>query len=301
MESAQIPADGRTVRCVSCRNKWTAYPEDGEPEPWEAPRPATIRRPQPQPQPKPSPPDPEPVPAVIEPPPAEEAFPNVDPVIPAVTAARKPVRRVGPPPSLVWAGLAALLALIALGLAVFRNEMVRVWPKTAALYAAAGMSVNGVGLLIENVRLTAAVQNGQAVLGVSGQMRNERDHPTPAAPLQVTLYDASGAELARLVAKPVDTVPPLETRYFSVLVRNPPPRVASVALTFVSHAPEPGSASHGKAHGPSASSGHADPAGHASVPPATPGPSPGTPAAGASGQEASNAAPAVAPAAPAHD
>jgi hypothetical protein len=156
-------------------------------------------------------------------------------------APRKAARR-GPPPRLVWAGLAALLALLALGVALFRNQVVQLWPKTAALYAAAGMSVNGVGLVIERVRLTPAVQNGQAVLGISGQIRNERDHPTPAAPLQITLVDSSGAPLSRLVSRPVEVLPALESRYFSVIVKNPPPGVASAALAFVSKAPEPGKA-----------------------------------------------------------
>lgn len=249
----KIPASGRPVRCVSCRNKWTALPEDGEAEPWEAPRPEPPRKPRAKVE-APPPPPPEPVMPDPEPPPPEEAFPNVDPVIPAPRPA--PRRRVGPPAPLVWAGLAAILAVIALMLALFRNEVVRIWPKTAALYAAAGMSVNGVGLVIEAVRLTPAVQNGQAVLGVAGKIRNERDHPTPSAPLQVTLYNSAGAEVARVVARPVDVVPPLETRYFSVKVLNPPPGVASASLAFVSHAPGSGK-------------GEPAPGPHAATPPVT--------------------------------
>lgn len=242
VERDQIPPAGRTVRCVSCRHKWTAMQEDGEAEPREASRPEPPRKPR-----APSPPPPPPEPIVPDPPPppveaVDAAFPDVDPVIPSLRASRPPPRRIGPPAPLVWAGLAALLAILALMLALFRNEVVRVWPKTAALYAAAGMSVNGVGLVIEDVRLTPAVQNGQAVLGVSGKIRNERDHPAPAAALQVTLYNAAGGELARLVARPVDILPPLQTRYFSVLIRNPPPGVASAALAFVSQAPKAGKA-----------------------------------------------------------
>lgn len=220
----------------------------------------------------------------------EERFPDVDPVIPP--APRKTPRR-GPPPRLVWAGLAALLALLALGVALFRNQVVQLWPKTAALYAAAGMSVNGVGLVIEQVRLTPAVQNGQAVLGISGRIRNERDHATPAAALQVTLVDSSGAPLARLVARPVDVVPALESRYFSVVVKNPPPGVASVALAFVSHVDGPGKAA-------------APPPAHGTAPDHAAAPAP---AAGHDGTHAATPAPVAAPAgepqphaaAPAHD
>ena len=238
VKKGQIRPDGRTVRCTACGHKWVAHPKDVRPLPLEQADPEP--RPQPAPDPPPEPEPDQPVPAESEPPPDEETAPEVDLAIPRPNPTRAPSRRFGPPARLVWAGFAAVLAITALALALLRDHVVRVWPKTAALYAAAGMSVNGVGLLIEDVRLAPAVQNGQAVLGVSGKIRNERDHPNPAAPLQITLYDAGGSELSRLVANPVDTVPGLESRYFSVLVRNPPPGVTAVALTFVS--PGPGAA-----------------------------------------------------------
>ena len=238
VKKGQIRSDGRTVRCTACGHKWVAHPKDVRPPPWRQADPDLPSQPAPDLPPEPVPD--QPVPAESEPPPGEETFPEVDLAIPGPNPNREPSRRFGPPARLVWAGFAAVLAITALALALLRDHVVRVWPKTAALYAAAGMSVNGVGLLIEDVRLAPAVQNGQAVLGVSGKIRNERDQPNPAAPLQITLYDAKGSELSRLVANPVDTVPGLESRYFSVLVRNPPPGVTAVALTFVS--PGPGAA-----------------------------------------------------------
>jgi predicted Zn finger-like uncharacterized protein len=258
--AAKIPTGGRTVRCVACAHKWTARRGDGEPEPWEEVPPPLAAPKNPEappiliPEPEPSPPD---------------AFEDLEPMIPPPVSDRKGKGKgkgkSGLSSRLVWAGLAAVLALIAVGVALFRNPIVRLWPKTAALYAAAGVSVNGVGLVIEQVRLSPAVQNGQAILGVSGRIRNERDKPTPAAPLQVTLLDARGAILSTLVSKPVDTLPPLQSRYFQVLVRNPPPGVASVALTFVSHPPATGKAT-GAAHAPGPAHGSA-PAGEAHPPP----------------------------------
>ena len=233
--TAKIPTGGRTVRCIACGHKWTARRGDGELEPWEE-----------APPPPPAPKIPEAPPVLIpEPEPlAPDAFEDLEPMIPPPVSGRKGkgAGKSGLSSRLVWAGLAAVLALIAVGVALFRNPIVSLWPKTAALYAAAGVSVNGVGLVIEQVRVSPAVQNGQALLGVSGRIRNERDKPTPAAPLQVTLVDARGAILSTLVSKPVDTLPPLQSRYFQVLVRNPPPGVASVALTFVSHPPATGKA-----------------------------------------------------------
>lgn len=232
--TAKIPTGGRTVRCIACGHKWTARRGDGELEPWEeAPPPPAPKIPEAPPV---LIPEPEPL--------APDAFEDLEPMIPPPVSGRKGkgAGKSGLSSRLVWAGLAAVLALIAVGVALFRNPIVSLWPKTAALYAAAGVSVNGVGLVIEQVRVSPAVQNGQALLGVSGRIRNERDKPTPAAPLQVTLVDARGAILSTLVSKPVDTLPPLQSRYFQVLVRNPPPGVASVALTFVSHPPATGKA-----------------------------------------------------------
>jgi predicted Zn finger-like uncharacterized protein len=268
--SAKIPPGGRTVRCVACSHKWTARRADGEPEPRDEAPPPLAR------------PDVPEVPEILipEPEPSEPvAFEDLEPVIPPRASSRKGKGGSGLSSRLVWAGLAAVLALIAVGVALFRNPIVRLWPKTAALYAAAGVSVNGVGLVIEQVRVSPAVQTGQAMLGVSGRIRNERDKPTPAAPLQVTLVDARGAILSTLVSKPVDTLPPLQSRYFQVLVRNPPPGVASVALTFVSHPPETGKAKAG-AHAPGPAHGPA-PAGeaHPPAPPAEAPPPAGAPSA----------------------
>ena len=240
--TAKIPTGGRTVRCIACGHKWTARRGDGELEPWEE-----------APPPPPAPKSPEAPPVLIpEPEPlAPDAFEDLEPMIPPPVSGRKGkgAGKSGLSSRLVWAGLAAVLALIAVGVALFRNPIVSLWPKTAALYAAAGVSVNGVGLVIEQTSPTRAVQNGQAILGVSARIRNERDKPTPAAPLRITLVDARGAILSTLVSKPVDTLPPLQSRYFHVLVRNPPPGVASVALTFVSHPPATGKAT-GASHAP---------------------------------------------------
>lgn len=256
--SAKIPTGGRTVRCVACGHKWTARRRDGEPEPWEE---------VPPPQAAPKIPEARPI-LIPEPEPSvPDAFEDLEPMIPPPVSGRKGKGKSGLSSRLVWAGLAAVLALIAVGVALFRNPIVGLWPKTAALYAAAGVSVNGVGLVIEQVRVSPAVQNGQAMLGVSGRIRNERDKPTPAAPLQVTLVDSRGAILSTLVSKPVDTLPPLQSRYFQVLVRNPPPGVASVALTFVSHPPATNKAT-GAAHASSPTPGPA-PSGKA-PPPAQP-------------------------------
>jgi hypothetical protein len=83
------------------------------------------------PEPEPSPPD---------------AFEDLEPMIPPPVSDRKGKGKgkgkSGLSSRLVWAGLAAVLALIAVGVALFRNPIVRLWPKTAALYAAAGVSVS---------------------------------------------------------------------------------------------------------------------------------------------------------------
>ena len=99
VETGQVPASGRTVRCVACRHKWKAYPEDGVAETWEDAPTAAVE----------SPPEPEPEPAQVE-----EPFPVVDPIIPAAPPARPRLSRFGPPALVVWAGFAALLVVLAI-------------------------------------------------------------------------------------------------------------------------------------------------------------------------------------------
>ena len=129
--TAKIPTGGRTVRCIACGHKWTARRGDGELEPWEE-----------APPPPPAPKIPEAPPVLIpEPEPlAPDAFEDLEPMIPPPVSGRKGkgAGKSGLSSRLVWAGLAAVLALIAVGVALFRNPIVSLWPKTAALYAAAG-------------------------------------------------------------------------------------------------------------------------------------------------------------------
>lgn len=269
-----VAATGRKVRCATCGHKWTAYPTDEEEATVAIAPPTPPRVPDLPPS-----PEPDPTPAEPEPPEPEENFPPVETFPPARRAA---TRRRGPPPALVWMGFAAVLALLALAGAIFRDRIVQMWPKTAALYAAAGVPVNGIGLLIDQVRLTPAVRNGQAVLGVSGRIRNEREVPTRAAALQITLFDRNGVALSQLVSRPVDVLPPLESRFFSILIKNPPPGVSGVSLTFVSHLPSAegtDKAASGDAtatHGPPAS---ANPPPPTPASPASPGPA-GPPSSG---------------------
>ena len=133
----------------------------------------------------------------------------------------------------VWAGMGACLALI-LGLAVvFRADVVRLWPQTAGAYAAVRLTVNPVGLTIEDVHAQPSLQEGRPALIVSGEVRNIRPRPVASPSLKVVLRDKDGHALITRTASPPDgPVPPGQSRRFSLAVVDPPAGAAAADIDF---------------------------------------------------------------------
>jgi len=136
-----------------------------------------------------------------------------------------------------WGGAAAGLALI-VGLAVvFRVEVARVAPPAAAVFAAAGLPVNRVGLVIEAVHAEPGLQDGHATLGVTGLLRNVEDRAVRAPPLRVELYNAHGRPVAGQFAGPAGTdIPAGETRRFAVAIFDPPLSAYNLQVAFAPEA-----------------------------------------------------------------
>ncbi len=138
----------------------------------------------------------------------------------------------------VWAGMGAVVALLLIAGAVFRVDVVRVWPRTASAYAAVGLPVNRVGLTIEDVHAQPALQDGKPALVVSGVLRNIRAKTVTAPPLSIALLDKAGKRVMTRTAAPGDpTVPAGQTRSFAISVVNPPTSASDLEVTFVSTGP----------------------------------------------------------------
>lgn len=228
VDEAKIPAEGRVVKCAHCAHRWTAYAEPAEPEPApeikaepEAGGAAEAIEPQ-----------------VMDVDAADAA--DLPKVFRAKAADSRKVREAATA-GVVWAGMAAVLVVLVAVAAVFRLNVVSLWPKTAAAYAWVGMPVNSLGLTIEGVRAEPALQEGHAALSVSGMFRNVKDKPITAPPLRISLLNKAGKRLSTKIAQPADAVvPPGETRHFAIAILDPPASASQLEVAFAPEAARKG-------------------------------------------------------------
>lgn len=232
VDETKISADGRLVKCAACAHRWTAYPEvEAEPthEPVEA-----VADPE-----APAQADPDAIePVEMEEPEAEpEDLPKV---FRAKQAEDRKVREAAAT-GVVWAAMAGVLALLIAVAAVFRIEVVSLWPKTAQAYAWAGLPVNSLGLVIEGVRVEPSLQEGHAALSVSGMIRNVKETAITAPPLRVSLINKAGKRVTTKIAQPADAVvPPGETRHFALAILDPPTTARELEVAFAPEAARKG-------------------------------------------------------------
>lgn len=233
VDDAQIKPGGRPVRCAACGARWTAYPP-GPLELSSSPEEGAIAK---------------------EPAPEAEAAPLTGEDLPRAFRSRaeegKRMRQaaVG---GAIWAGGAVVLALTVGALIVFRESVVRAWPQSASAYAAVGLAVNPVGLVIEQVRPEPSLQDGHAVLIVSGVIRNVVDHAVVAPPLRISLMNAQGKRVAGEIASFANgKIPPGETRHFTATIVDPPFSAQNLQVDFA--VGQTATASSSPASGPSAS------------------------------------------------
>ena len=134
----------------------------------------------------------------------------------------------------VWAGIAsAFVSLLTAGW-LFRVEVVELYPRAAAAYAAVGAPVNPTGLEFEAITARAAPGAPDRVL-VSGALRNVRSGEVVAPPVRLALLDAHGAEIGHAVVR-IDAAPvlPGKVQGFAVLIADPGSKAAGVDVVFQS-------------------------------------------------------------------
>ncbi len=217
------------VKCTSCGARWRAFQDRSEPE-GETPEEEMIEG------------------APLKPPPEAEdvvAGPVVPKRKPEPKKKRSPLMAVG-----VGLGVALVLGLGAA--VVFRQQVADLVPVTAPAFAAIGLPVNTLGLVIEVDKPKAMLQAGRPVLSVTGKIHNVRKASIEAPPIRLHLLDKAGKPVAGLLVQPLNAkVPPGATRYFAVSFPDPPVGATQLDVAF-----EP--AAEGAAH--VAEAGHAAPA-----------------------------------------
>jgi predicted Zn finger-like uncharacterized protein len=216
-----VGPEGRTVRCANCGLTWRAEREGAL--------------------------ELQPAPAVAPPPAVEDLPKAFRERIAAQQTGRKRAQS-----GLVWgAGIAAGLALVA-GLTLGREGVVQAWPKTASAYAALGLPVNSVGLIIEEQTAQVGWAEGRPTVMVSGRLKNVRSRPVTSPPLRFTLLDGEDKDLGTRVSTVANPeVPAGGARSFTVMLQNPPESVVNVEIGFeLSEAGDHGAGSKNEAHGP---------------------------------------------------
>jgi predicted Zn finger-like uncharacterized protein len=211
-----VSDQGRTVRCTACGNSWRVEPET----------PLDLTEAHAPPRPRPAPLAPSPDLKAVE--------------LPRAFRARveetKRVREAAATGA-VWAAIIGAFALLIIGALIFRVDVVRMWPRTAGAYAAIGLPVNPFGLIIERVQAQPALQDGRAVLMVTGVVRNIRSKPSLAPALSIALLDKAGKPVAARTARVADPmVPAGGLRIFSVPLFDPPAGAATVEVVFSARA-----------------------------------------------------------------
>ena len=267
IELATLGAAGRTVRCSRCKEVWLARPEDatdlsakvpamaeagdqaggadaaGQ---WAAP---ARRHDDPHPQETPeidSPPISAEMPADGAPR-HETDWPSIaqDEIHDSKPArARRPSRlrsllrrpaflRLPGKPMVSLPTICAAMGALVLALFIWRVDVVRLLPQTAAFYKLVGLDVNLRGLVFKDVKVTTETVEGKPVLVIEGVIVGEAPRPVELPRLRFSVRDAQGAEIYAWNAVLEQAVlKPGEKAWFKSRLASPPPEGRNIDVRF---------------------------------------------------------------------
>ena len=133
------------------------------------------------------------------------------------------------PPRLA-AALAAVLGLLVLE----RYNIVRLMPQTAVLYSAVGLPINLRGLVFEDVKVTAEMQDAIPVLVIEGVIRNVTNSNADVPRLRFAMRNNAGADIYSWTATPErPQLTPGGVMGFRTRLASPPAESRSAYVRFV--------------------------------------------------------------------
>ena len=145
---------------------------------------------------------------------------------------RSPQRRKRPSYSILPIACAAMGAL-AVALVVWRADVVRHLPQTAAFYKMVGLDVNLRGLLFKDVKVTAETVDGKPVLVIEGAIVGETRKSIELPRLRFSVRDAQGAEIYAWNSVLEQTVlNPGDRALFKSRLASPPIEGRSIDIRF---------------------------------------------------------------------
>ena len=249
IDLSTLGAAGRTVRCSRCKEVWLARPEDavniqalepamadgGDP----APNPVSARRNEPA--------DSEieqrhETPLVESPsisaewPADGQAQPNRRDAAKSARPRRSLLRRLTPSfglPAVSLATVCAAMGALVLALLIWRNDVVRLLPQTAAFYNLVGLEVNLRGLSFKDVKVSSENVEGKQVLVIEGVIVGQARKPVELPRLRFSVRDAQGAEIYAWNAVLEQAVlKPGEKAWFKSRLASPPPEGRNIDVRF---------------------------------------------------------------------
>jgi predicted Zn finger-like uncharacterized protein len=255
IDLSTLGAAGRTVRCSRCKEVWLARPEDAVSIQALAPAMADGDDPAPNPHPAAGRNDPvgseterqQETPVVESPSisaewPAEaegarESHRRVE-AKPARPPRRSLLRRLKPSfsfglPAVSLATVCAAMGALVVALLIWRNDVVRLLPQTAAFYKMVGLDVNLRGLLFKDVKVTSENVEGKQVLVIEGVIVGQAKKPVELPRLRFSVRDAQGAEIYAWNAVLEQAVlKPGEKAWFKSRLASPPPEGRNIDVRF---------------------------------------------------------------------
>jgi predicted Zn finger-like uncharacterized protein len=255
IDLSTLGAAGRTVRCSRCKEVWLARPEDAVSIQALAPAMADGNDPASNPH---------PTAARNEAAGGEIARDHDTPVVesPSISAewpaeaegAREPDRRdeakaTRPPrpsllrrlkpkfsfglPSVSLATVCAAMGALVVALLIWRNDVVRLLPQTAAFYSMVGLEVNLRGLSFKDVKVSSENVEGKQVLVIEGVIVGQAKKPVELPRLRFSVRDAQGAEVYAWNAVLEQAVlKPGEKAWFKSRLASPPPEGRNIDVRF---------------------------------------------------------------------
>jgi hypothetical protein len=127
------------------------------------------------------------------------------------------------------------MGALVVALLVWRGDVVRLLPQTAAFYKLVGLDVNLRGLRFKDVKITSENVEGKPVLVIEGVITGEDSKPVELPRLRFSVRDAQGAEIYAWNAVLDQAVlRPGEKASFKSRLASPPPEGRNIDVRFFS-------------------------------------------------------------------
>jgi len=125
------------------------------------------------------------------------------------------------------------MGALLLALVVWRVDVVRLLPQTAAFYRMAGLEVNLRGLVFKDIRISHETVQGKPALVIEGTIEGRSSKPVELPRLRFSVRDAHGVEIYAWNAVLDQAVlKPGEKAWFKSQLASPPPEARQVDVRF---------------------------------------------------------------------